>query len=102
MLLLSRSPTFDRWLSRLISMALHRWTDLATRDYAQLLRLGGDHAVLELAVCEGDWVADRTLGEVDLRDEGVAVLGIERPGGRRATERHRARADDSRPARMEP
>lgn len=79
--MLSRSAIFDRWLTRIISRALSRWTDLKTRDYARLLHLGGDYAVLELAVSEGDWVADRELGKLGLRDEGLAVLGIERASG---------------------
>lgn len=80
-LLISRSALVDRWLSRMIGAALKRWTNLETRDYAELLRLSRDFAVLELQVRPRDWVANRTLGELSLRDEGVAVLGVERSGG---------------------
>jgi K+/H+ antiporter YhaU regulatory subunit KhtT len=73
---LARSPRVDRILSWAIARVLHRWTDLDTSDYGQLLHLAEAYAVGELAVQEGDWVADRTLGELRLRDEGVVVLGI--------------------------
>lgn len=43
--------------------------------------LSGSYAVSELAVDPQDWLANRTLGELGLRDEGVAVLGITRTGG---------------------
>lgn len=79
-LLVSRSPIVDRWVSRAIAAGLKRWTDLETRDYAELLRLSGDYAVLELSVQPDDWVASRTLADLSLRNEGIAVLGIGRAG----------------------
>jgi len=71
----------SRVLERLIDRALNRWSDLDVRDYADLLELSGDYAVAELAVDPGDWLADKTLGELELRDEGVVVLGITRADG---------------------
>jgi K+/H+ antiporter YhaU regulatory subunit KhtT len=70
-----------RLLERAIDAALHRWTDLEVRDYADLLRLTGDFAVVELQVDDRDWLAENALGELHLRDEGVVVLGITRAGG---------------------
>lgn len=80
-LVISKSPVVDRWLSRVIARGLTRWTDLQTRDYERLLHLSGDFAVVELVVRPEDWVAGCTLAQLDLRDEGVAVLGIQRPNG---------------------
>jgi hypothetical protein len=77
----SRSRWVDRWLTALIGRALRRWTDIETRDYASLLDLGAGYAVLELAVRDGDWLAGRTLRELALRDEGVAVLGVQHADG---------------------
>lgn len=71
----------DRWLSRMIAVALRRWTDLDVRDYASLLQLTGEYEVMELAVEPDDWMADRALAELKLRDEGVVVLGINRANG---------------------
>src|SRR5947209_4666550 len=71
----------SRVLECIIDAALQRWTDLEVRDYADLLHLSGDFTVAELGVEDGDWLAERTLGEMHLRDEGVVVLGITRAGG---------------------
>jgi K+/H+ antiporter YhaU regulatory subunit KhtT len=80
-LLLARSHTVDRGLAGLIARALGRYTDLDVRDYVSLLDLSGDYEVMELAVEPEDWLAGRTLTELALRDEGVVVLGINRPDG---------------------
>jgi TrkA-C domain len=79
---LSRSPRVDRTLTAAIRRGLGRWTGLPTRDLGSLLDLAGDHAVSELAVREDDWIAGRQLGELELREEGVVVLGITRADGR--------------------
>jgi uncharacterized protein with PhoU and TrkA domain len=60
---------------------LDRHTALGRRDYANLLRLSGDYRVVELEVCEGDWVAGRPLQELQLKREGLLVLGIARADG---------------------
>lgn len=78
--LLMRSAWVDRQLSRLIRRVLGRVTELDARDYASLLDLGGEYAVTELLVRPSDWMAEHTLAELRLRDEGVVVLGIERAG----------------------
>lgn len=80
--LLARSAWVDARLSRVIAMVLRRVSSLDARECAALLRLGGGHTVSELAVCDGDWLAGRSLRELELRDEGVVVLGITRSGGR--------------------
>ena len=76
------SRVADRALSRLIERALRRFTDLDVRDYAGLLRLADDWVVGEIIVEPGDWFIDRTIGDLQLRDEGVLVLGIDRAGHR--------------------
>lgn len=75
------SKWLDRHLSRLIRWALDCYSDLDVRDYASLLHLGGEYAVMELQVQADDWLADRTLAELGLRDEGVLVLGIQPTDG---------------------
>lgn len=79
---LSRSRVVDRRLTAGISRLLRRYTDLETRDLGGLLQLSGDYAVSELAIEDGDWVAGRPLGELELREEGIVVLGIMRSDGR--------------------
>lgn len=81
LVLVTRSRTFDRMMNRLIERALRRYTSLDTRDYAGLLHLAGDYAVVELHVAAGAWTAGRPLRELQLREEGIVVLGIERADG---------------------
>jgi hypothetical protein len=78
---LSRSEVVDRHLSRLIGKVLNRYTDLDVADYERLLQLSGEYSVKEIPVETGSWLADRPLGELRLRDEGVIVLGVGRPDG---------------------
>lgn len=81
LLQISRSRWVDRQMTGVIAGLLSRYTDIETRDLGSLLDLAGSYAVAELAVAEEDWVAHRTLSDLALRDEGVAVLGITRPNG---------------------
>lgn len=78
--LISRSASVDRVLSRVIEKIL-RARGMDVRDYASLMRLSGDYAVGEVYVEEQDWVAGKTLDELELREEGIQVLGIERASG---------------------
>jgi hypothetical protein len=76
-----KSHWVDRQVTRLTVRALGRWTDIDVRDYAALLHLGGTYVVTELAVGPDDWLAGRTLGALGLRQEGIILLGIDRPDG---------------------
>lgn len=78
---LSSSAWVDSRLSWVIDKALRRYTSLDVRDYASLMHLIGEYRLVELRVRGGDWLADRTLKESDLRHEGVLVLGVKRAGG---------------------
>lgn len=78
---LSQSQWVDQHLSRLIEKALRRYPQLDVKDYYSLLHLAGGYRVTELKVTDGDWLAGRTLAELDLRGEGLLVLGIERDHG---------------------
>ena len=76
--LIAINRKFDRYLRRLVRKALRSWTKLDVRDYAGLLHLREDYKVAEIIVEPGDWIANKTLQEIDLRAEGILVLGIER------------------------
>ena len=78
----ARSRLASRALSRLIERALRRFTDLDTRDYVGLLRLADNWVVAELEVEEDDWLCDSPLCELELPEEGLLVLGIDRTDGR--------------------
>ncbi len=78
---MARSGLIDRVLNRVIQWAIRTWTDLDTRDYAELFNLHGDYLVRELTLEEADWLAGRRLGECRISEEGVTVLGIYRDDG---------------------
>ncbi|MGV2829592.1 TrkA C-terminal domain-containing protein [Myxosarcina sp. GI1(2024)] len=80
--ILATSKWIDRYLSRVIHWALRKWTRLDIRDYNRLLHLSGDYTVTELKVQPDDWLANRRLNNLDLKQEGIAVLGINRENGR--------------------
>ena len=81
LLWLSKLGPVDRVLRRVIERVLARTTDLEVRDYAALLHLRGEWAVSQVPVEADDGLVSRSLGELRLPDEGVAVLGIERAAG---------------------
>jgi hypothetical protein len=78
---LAHSQWVDRRLSHLIEWALKRYTKVDVRDYTSLMHLGGEYRIAELLVEPNDWLADQTLAQSRLRDEGIVVLGIEQADG---------------------
>lgn len=78
---LATSRWVERYLSIWIERALKRWTDLDIRDYAKLLHLCGEYSVVEMLVEDGKWLADRTLVDLALDEEGILVLGIQSSDG---------------------
>ncbi len=79
--LLSESKYLDKWLKKIINRALHRYTELKVRDYNQVLNLSGAYEITELKVQQEDWMTERNLADLALKDEGVFVLGIRRSDG---------------------
>ncbi|QDU41048.1 potassium/proton antiporter [Maioricimonas rarisocia] len=71
----------ERHTNRIIAWVLRRWGNLQVRDYVAILQLQGGYAVHELMVEPGDWLADRTLIELRLPQEGVLVLAVQRTEG---------------------
>ena len=78
---LATSRSIDRIISRVTTWALTKYTQLDVRDYSELLHLGGEYKVVELEVRSGDWLADKSLAELNLRREGMMVLAIRRSDG---------------------
>ena len=76
LVVLSRTRYVDQLLNRMIGFGLSRWTDVTDSGLARLLHLGGDYGIAEVAVDDHDWISGRTLAELDLRAEGVAVLAL--------------------------
>ena len=80
LLILARSRIFNRILTPIIERLLARYTTLDLRDYAALLHLREDYRIAEIEIGEHIWLANRTIGELSLEDEGVLVLGVKRSG----------------------
>ncbi|HUU61473.1 MAG TPA: TrkA C-terminal domain-containing protein [Acidimicrobiia bacterium] len=79
--LTAHSRWFERRLTALITRALGRFSDLDVRDMHHLMQLSRDYAVTELEVMAGDWLAERSLTDLELPDEGVIVLAVRRARG---------------------
>lgn len=79
--LVSSSRWVDRILYLLISWILKHTTQLDLRDYSSLLHLADNHEIVELAIEDSDWIANKTLKEVELAREGMIVIGINRKEG---------------------
>ena len=75
-----RSKWVDRRLSRMINRMLRKYTDLDIQDYAEVLHLKDDYRISEKTIGKEDWMANKTLRELNLRHEGITVLGIDRHG----------------------
>lgn len=79
--LISRSKLLNKLLHRLIEKLLRRWSRIHVYDYESLLNLAGDFEVITIQVKPDSWMADATLAELKLSDEGVLVLAIRRGDG---------------------
>jgi hypothetical protein len=77
----ARSAWLERVMARFIERVLKRHTDLANRDFASLLHLGGEYRVVELHVEAGDWLAGCDQADLGLAREGLLMLGITRTNG---------------------
>lgn len=77
---ITQSQWVDHRLNNLVEWALRRWTDLEVADYSNLLHLGHGFMVVEMVVEEHDWLVEHDLAGLRLSEEGVLVLGIDRPG----------------------
>ena len=77
----ANSEWVERRMNRVISRALRKYTSLNVQDYVALLHLSQGYGISELRVEPEDWLANKTLIELALPQEGVLVLGVQRKGG---------------------
>ncbi|WP_114579160.1 TrkA C-terminal domain-containing protein [Saliphagus sp. LR7] len=78
--LLARSQLLNRALTPVIERVLDQTTDLAIHDYTKVLGLQSEYRVAEVEINEDEWLANDTASGLDLSEEGVILLGIERNG----------------------
>lgn len=73
-----RSKWVDKGLSKIINRMLKKYTDLEVQDFAAVLHFKDDYKISEKKVDLTDWMSYKTLKDLNLREEGVNVLGIDR------------------------
>ena len=74
-----RSKWIDRTMRKIIKRILKKFfPSLKIYDYNQLLGLSKGYSIAQIKVKKDSWLANRTLGELQLDKEGVLVLGIYR------------------------
>ena len=78
--LAAQSKTLERWMTRGATWALSSWAGKEFHDLRPLLRVHGDHAVVELHVGDGHPLQGADLGRLAWDDRGVQVLGHWRGG----------------------
>lgn len=75
------SEAIDWLLSKLVQLFFKRFTRVYAHDYDSLLFLGKDYEVVKFAVDQSSWLADLSMKDGRLNDEGILVLGIQRSDG---------------------
>lgn len=75
-----KSSWVDRGLSKMISRMLKKYANLDVLDYEAVLHLKDDYKISEKKISGDDWMAHKTLRELNLRHEGISILGIDREG----------------------
>ncbi|BAO55966.1 TrkA C-terminal domain-containing protein [Nonlabens marinus] len=75
-----RSKWVDRGLSKMISSMLRRYTDLEVQDFEAVLHLKSNYKISEAKVDADGWMCHKTLQELNLREEGITILGVYRKG----------------------
>ncbi len=73
-----KSKWVDRGLSKIINRMLKKYSNLDILDYAEVLHLKDDYRISEKKIGAEDWMANKTLKDLNLRHEGITVLGIDR------------------------
>lgn len=72
------SEVLDKTLSKVINKMLKKYTDLDVQDYAAVLHLKDSYRISEKHIADDDAMCNKTLTQLNLRDQGVSVLGIDR------------------------
>ena len=78
--LIYRSKYVKKGLDKIISFMLRKYTDLKVIDYEHFLNRDLEYDLDLISIGENHWLANKTMKEVRLKEEGIVVLGIERDG----------------------
>lgn len=80
-LVVASNQRVEQFVSRVLAKLLSRYAHLELYDVHHRMQLSSDYTISEIAVEPSDWLAERTLIDLDLPDEGVLVLAINRADG---------------------
>lgn len=78
---LSKSKWLEQLLARIIKKALKKFTTLDIKDYVELLNLKNEYEITVITVNKDDWMANRKVKHINLRKEGINLIGIQRIDG---------------------
>lgn len=78
---LSKSRWLELQITRMIDWALKKFTTLHNKDYVAILKLQKEYEITVITVKKDDWLADKKLSDLQLSDEGINLIGIERKDG---------------------
>ncbi len=78
---LSKSKWVDKALSKWMHYLLDKYTDIKVRDYAGILHLSGEYEITEMLVDSNHWMVGKSLRALNLRQEGLNLIGVEREEG---------------------
>lgn len=73
-----RSKYVKKGLDRIISFMLKKYTDIKVIDYEHFLNRDLEYDIDQIIIYGNHWLANKTMKEVHLKEEGIVVLGVER------------------------
>src|SRR6056297_3598277 len=79
--LLSKSKWLEQLLAKIIKIALKRFTSLNIEDYVEILNLKNEYEISVITVNSDDWIANKKIKDINLREEGINLIGIQRKDG---------------------
>ncbi|MFP4024044.1 MAG: TrkA C-terminal domain-containing protein [Thiohalospira sp.] len=79
--LLSKSKWLEQLLAKMIKIALKKFTNLNIKDYVEILNLKNEYEISVINVNSDDWMANKRIKNINLRKEGVNLIGIQREDG---------------------
>ena len=79
--LLSKSKWLEQLLARIIKVALKKFTTLNIKDYVEILNLKNEYEISVITVNSDDWIANKKIKDINLRKEGINLIGIQRKDG---------------------
>ncbi|MBL7137992.1 MAG: TrkA C-terminal domain-containing protein [Bacteroidales bacterium] len=79
--IVASSNKVDAALTKLINKVLGKFKSFSMRDYGSLYKLADDYHISDLYVREGGWLDGKKPSDARFQQDGIIVLGIEKPDG---------------------